>query len=161
MSKLTQKHIRLFRYNSIITRNKAKFEAGMKLTRKQFVRMFSIRGIVHEGTYKDVHRSNLRLVQVQKELNVLMRENGLYIQSRDYYSEFLVQSKNATKNTVKRYSRGIDLTSAMTDRLDARMEERCKEGTWGTYRPVDVLETQAHIEPSRNHLRTSERVKTY
>ena len=117
MSQLTKKQLRLKKYNNIIVQNRKYFKSGVTLTRREFVKMFSIKGIVHKGNYKDVHKANLELVHTQAEINALMRENGLYLKSKDYYGEFSIANKTKVKSTVARFSKEIDVYSSCTDRL--------------------------------------------
>lgn len=158
--KLTKKQ-RLLAYNKTITSFKAKFKAGKVMTREDFVDLFNIPDIVHKGTYAEVHRSNLRLVQAQTEINVLMRENGLYLSSRDYYSEFYVRDMDYTKAAIKRLSANVDICNAYATRLEDRMVKRIKNGNWGTYNKVkpSYINNMGFPEPSPRHKATIKRVK--
>ena len=160
--KLTIKQQRLVDYNNIIVANLSKFRSGSSLCRKEFVKLFNITAIVNVGTYSQVHTSNLKLLQVQTELNVLMRENGLYLKSQDYYSKFLVLDKKATKTNIIRYSSEVDINTSCTTRLENRMKNRVSSKTWGHYSAVSTSSIQnlAHV-PSVRHSRTIQRVKTF
>lgn len=162
MTKLTKKQERLKVYNKIITKNRKLLKAGATLTRAQFTKMFKIAGITNKGAYEKVHRSNLQLVGVQAELNVLMRENGLYLKSSDYYNEFSIASKDSVKSTVERFSKEVDIYYACTNRLIDKVEKRTSAGTWGTYNnvPVSTISTMGSISHSNRHLRTITRLKT-
>lgn len=161
MSKLTKKQTRLKLYNDIIVQNRKHFKSGITLTRRQFVKMFNIKGIVHKGNFKDVHKANLELVHVQAEVNTLMRENGLYLKSKDYYSEFSIATKTKVKSTVARFSKEVDVYSACADRLISNVEKRTTAGTWGTYRkvPLYTIAKLGEIRDSKRHLRTITRLR--
>lgn len=132
----TKKQQRLMAYNDVITKNKKRFKAGVTLTRNEFINLFGITGIVSRGNYKNVHRSNMKLVQAQTEINMLMRENGLNMRSSDYYSEFKVSDKERTKNTIVRYGAEVDRFNSCVSRLADTMEARVNKKTWGTYNRV-------------------------
>ena len=158
----TAKRLRLDSYNSVITKNKAKFKAGKSLSRADFVALFSIPGIVHKGQYQKVHRSNLTLVQAQTEINSLMAENGLYVSSKNYYTEFYVRDKDRTKHTIERFSTEVDVFSACTTRLESKMTERMDAGTWGRYNKLSASKIDSIVEdkePSKRHKRVIERIK--
>jgi hypothetical protein len=158
---LTTKEQRLMRYNDIITKYKKYFKAGHSLTRKQFVQLFGISNIKHTGTYEEVHRSNLRLVSAQVEINMLMRENGLYLASSDYYQNFSVGTKERTKREVVRYSSEIDINNNCTTRLEDKLTSRVKAGTWGTYNkvPSGTIKRLSSYSETPRHTRTRVRVK--
>lgn len=158
----TSKQLRLMRYNDIITLNKSLFKAGRVMSRKDFAKLFNI-PITTSGKYEDIHRSNLRLMGAQQEINMLMRENGMYIQSRDYYSEFKVADINKTKDTVVRFSTEVDVYSSCTTRLEAKLKDRRQKKTWGTYNkvPTNVVEGLTSYGPTRRHLLLKKRVTHY
>jgi hypothetical protein len=122
--------------------------------------LFNIPNIAITGSYKQIHSSNLKLVSVQVEINQLMRENGLYLQTEDYYTVFKVAPLKKTKNTVIRYSAEVDINRYCTSRLEARLKQRVKAGTWGTYQSVPTA-TIARIgssSVSQRHATTINRV---
>lgn len=157
----TKKELRLHMYNDIIVKNKKYFRAGKSLTRQQFVQLFRIPHIMHSGTYEEIHRSNLRLLNAQKEINMLMRENGLYVASSDYYQFFDIVNKERTKAEIIRYSAEVDITSNCTTRLEDKLKSRVKAGTWGTYNkvPSNTISQIATYKESKRHTRTRIRVK--
>jgi hypothetical protein len=159
---LTKEQLQLVQYNNVIVKNKAKFKKGASMTRDEFVKLFNVQDIVNTGEYAEVHRSNLRLVGVQMQVNRLMRENGLYIASSDYYSNFEVLKKEKTKKTVLRYSAEVDINSACTNRLETKLTERVKANTWGTYNNVSVgrISNMHSSNTTRRHMNTIKRVKT-
>lgn len=161
--KLTKKQQRLVAYNDIITKNKSAFKAGMSMDRADFIAMFNIQGIVDKGKYKDIQNSNLRLVQAQSEINMLMRENGLCMKSKDYYSKFLVADKEATKNTIIRYSSEIDRYDDRAMDLENRMDARIQRKTWGTYNRVNakLIPALGKFSSSNRHENTKNRVKHF
>jgi len=158
---LTIKQLRLQKYNDIISRNRAKFAAGRTLSRTEFIKMFALVGDSPNGTYADMHRFNLKLVTAQMDVNALLRENGLYMKSRDYYSEFSIAKKDTTKNTVIRYSAEVDINSHCTTRLEAKLKARTDDGTWGTYRKVSqaAISRMGSKVGSIRHVNTINRVK--
>lgn len=160
---LTAKQQRLVQYNDIITRNKKLFKPGCTLSRKDFVALFAIQNIQTKGAYAKVHRSNLKLVQVQMEINMLMRENGLYLKSNDYYSSFSVAEKKQAKNTIIRYSAEVDINNYCTTRLENKLKERVTAGTWGTYKKVasGIIANMSHNYKTLRHSATINRVKNY
>ena len=158
----TAKRLRLESYNSVITKNKVKFKAGKGMSRADFVALFGIPNIVSKGQYQKVHKSNLALVQAQTEINSLMAENGLYMSSKNYYSEFYVRDKTYTKHTIERFSTEVDVFSACTTRLESKMTERMDAGTWGRYNKLSTSKIDAIVEnkePSKRHQRVIERIK--
>ena len=165
MKKLTKKQKRLLKYNDIITRNKRLFKPGCVFYREELAAFFGILDIESEGDYKKIHRSNLKLVQLQTELNLLMREKGLYIQSSDYYSQFEIVNQTRTKSTVVRYSSEVDINSYCTTRLEAKLTERLQNNTWGKYNKIDkntILNLgKNYYCYSPRHSATIERMKNY
>lgn len=161
MAQLTVKQLRLKNYNDIIVLNRKKFKSGLTLTRRQFVKMFGIKGVVHKGNFKDVHKSNLYLVKVQVEINTLMRENGMYLKSKDYYGEFTIVSKAKVKSTVARFSKEVDVYSSCTTRLIDNVEKRTNAGTWGTYRrvPLHAISRLGSVNDSKRHVDTITRLR--
>ena len=157
---LTKKQLRLLRYNDIIVKNKKLFKAGQYLTRDAFIRLFNIQGVVSSGTYEEMHRSNLKLVTAQTEINMLMRENGLYIASEDYYQFFNVVNKDRVKAEVVRYSAGIDINNACTGRLEAKLKTRTQANTWGVYNkvPRSEIERMGNYKETVRHTRVKKRV---
>jgi hypothetical protein len=158
--KLTTKQQRLVNYNNIIVANLSKFKTGSVLSRKDFVKLFNITSVVDQGSYAVVHNSNLKLLKAQIEINVLMRENGLYLKSQDYYTNFLVLDKKATKKNIVRYSSEVDINTSCTTRLETKMKNRVNNKTWGSYFnvPTTSIQNLAH-KPSDRHARTIQRVK--
>lgn len=142
----TARDKRIALYNKIITKNKTKFKAGKSLSRKDFVALFGIQNIAHKGPYAKVHRANLRLVQAQNEINTLMQENGLYLSSKNYYSEFYVRDKDYTKAVIERMSDTVDTFDVKTQRILGAMENRVTAGTWGTYNKV-TAKTNSNLNP--------------
>lgn len=159
----TAKQQRLINYNKIITANKFKLKAGMELTRDEFVNMFGITGIVNHGHYMSIQESNLKLVSVQNEINMLMRENGLYMKSKNYYSKFVVATKDFTKNTIIRYSSEVDRCEAVATRLEARMVTRLQNKNWGLYNKVDnkTIGSIGKFTDSVRHATTKHRVRQF
>jgi len=151
-SSLTKKQQRMIKYNEIIAKNKTAFKAGKFFTRNDFIKIFEL-VIPSTGTHKEMTKANLDLVQAQAEINMLMRENGLYIRSRDYYSEFHVSEKAKTKRTVLRYRKESDVMDHCGDRLKACMGQRIKAGTWGTYNkvPISRIRGMRPYDPSEEY----------
>jgi hypothetical protein len=160
---ITAKQQRLIRYNDIITTNKTLFKAGSTMTRDSFVFLFKIPDIVNTGTYEEVHRANLKLVRAQMEINRLMRENGLYLESNNYYNSFSVVKKPKTKKTIVRYSAEVDINNYCTTRLETKLQERVKAKTWGTYNKVSrgVILNMDNNYKTERHKATINRVKSY
>jgi hypothetical protein len=159
---LTTKQLRLVTYNSIIVANLSKFSTGSVLSRVHFTKLFNIPNIMHTGTYSQVHSSNLKLLQAQMEINVLMRENGLYMKSKNYYDSFVVVDKKTTKNTIIRYSSEVDVYNSCTTRLENKMKTRVASKTWGSYSNVSTTSIQnLSNKPSTRHTKTIKRVKTF
>ncbi|AGM47221.1 hypothetical protein AD45P2_00250 [Alteromonas phage vB_AmaP_AD45-P2] len=159
----TQKQLRLKRYNDIIAKNKKLFAAGSTLTRDKFVSLFAVPDVVTAGNYVDVQRSNLRLVTAQTEINMLMRENGLYIRSKDYYSSFHVVEKKQTKNVIARYSSEVDVNRHCVSRLEMSFANKVKSNNWGQY---DQLTEQQILNldtafVSRRHESVIKRLQSY
>lgn len=162
MLNLTKKQLRLKTYNDIIDKNKNNLKPGTTLDRDEFAKLFKMGKVPSSGNYRDVHRANLRLVGVQAEVNMLLRENGLYMKSSNYYGEFTVVTKELVKSTVERFSREVDVYSACTSRLIDNVDSRSSAGTWGTYSsvPVSTIATMGQVTPSLRHTRTVSRLKT-
>lgn len=157
----TAQQRKLAYYNDIITRNKAQFAAGQSMTRQDFVNMFGLVNIVNQGTAKQITESNLALVNAYTTINMLMRENGLVIKSRDYYSFFDVLTKPSTKNELERMSDKIDRVTAKTERFVDKMEQRVQAKTWRTYNRVptqDIL-TLGKYNNTRRHGKVLKRVQ--
>mgnify|MGYP001062692965 CR=1 FL=1 len=158
---MTEKQLRLKAYNDIIVKNKKFFRAGQNLSRSQFIAMFNIPLLATSNDYEELHRDNLRLVAAQTEINMLMRENGLYLRSSNYYQNFSIVDKERTKAEVLRYSSEVDINRACTTRLETKLTERVRAGTWGTYNRVsdqDIANMGNHTE-TRRHKNTRVRVK--
>jgi hypothetical protein len=156
----TAKQKRLSFYNDILTYNKSLFRAGRSISRRDFVKLFNISNIVHNGTYEEIQRANLALVAAQQEINMLMRENGLYMKSENYYGSFKVVEKDNTKNTILRYSGGVDVFNGCTSRLEVKMKERVNANTWGRYNRVSqsVIAQMPLYQESTRHKRARIRV---
>jgi hypothetical protein len=133
MSISQKKYNRLKAYNDIITKNKKSFKAGVTVSRANFITMFGLKGIVDTGNYKDVHKSNLKLVKAQTEINKLMNQSGLHVKSSDYYSEFTISNKERTKNEITRYSAKVERNLMATSTLENQMNLRLQRKNWGTY----------------------------
>jgi len=159
--KFTEKQLRLKRYNDVIVKNKKQFKAGQSLTRAELIKLFNIQIPQNNKSYEDEHKANLRLVAAQNELNLLMRENGLYLRSSDYYQNFHVVDKEQTKNQVIRYSSEVDVNRACTTRLESSLVNRVRAGTWGTYNKVsdDTIKNMSTTSESKRHKNTRIRVK--
>ena len=159
--KITAKKLRLQAYNKIIARNKKLFQQGKSISCETFANLFGLEDIVTVGTYKELHRSNLRLVTLQNELNLLMRENGLYIHSTNYYTTFTVSERNVAKSTAIRYSSTVDVAKSCTQRLSDNYIQRVKDDTWGTYNKLSVAQIDDLLEPvtSTRHERVKSRIK--
>lgn len=159
--KFTEKQLRLKKYNDIIVKNKKQFKAGQSLTRAEFIELFNIEIQQNNKSYEDVHKDNLKLVAAQNELNLLMRENGLYLRSSNYYQNFHIVDKEQTKNQVIRYSSEVDVNRACTTRLESNLGDRVRAGTWGTYNKVsdDTIKNMSTTTKSKRHENTRIRVK--
>lgn len=120
-------------YSAIVQKNKDRFTAGKHLTRRQFAKMFRVKGIVHEGEYSDVQKSNLVLVGIQAAVNKVLSECGLYLRSKNYYSKFCIVDKDQTKGAILGYQEKSDAHKDASNRLESNMAQRIKAGTWGTY----------------------------
>lgn len=120
-------------YAAIVQKNKDRFTAGKRLTRRQFTKMFRVKSIVHEGEYADVQKSNLALVSVQAAVNKVLSECGLYMRSRDYYTDFYIVDKDQTKGAILGYQEKSEAHKTASNRLESNMGQRIKAGTWGTY----------------------------
>lgn len=160
MANLTDLQQRLVDYNNILTCNKGLFKAGRSISRDTFINLFGVEDIVNVGTYEELQKSNLKLVSVQKEINMLMRENGLYLKSKNYYKEFKVVEKGPTTGEILRYSGGVDVFTGCTNRLADKMEERLGKNTWGHYNKVpakDIAQLPMY-STSRRHNKMYKRV---
>lgn len=120
-------------YSAIVQKNQDRFAVGKRLTRRQFAKMFRVKGIVHEGEYVEVQKSNLTLVGVQAAVNKVLSECGLYLRSRNYYTDFYIVGKEQTKGTILSYQDKSEAHKNASDRLESNMGQRIKAGTWGTY----------------------------
>lgn len=158
------KHDQLLRdYDDVLTKNKKLFKAGCMISRKDLVTLFGVQGDVTTGSYKRQHKANLRLVRVQNTINYLMRANGLYLKSKDYYSEFHVCQKDQTKSVIVRYAAGVDTQDSCEVQLDTGMITRLNAGTWGTYNRVyhGNKATNPAPAPKGQEARAINRVKHY
>jgi hypothetical protein len=157
----TEKQLRLKKYNDIIVKNKKQFKAGQSLTRTQFIKLFQIPVKSTSKSYEEIHKDNLKLVAAQNELNLLMRENGLYLRSSDYYQNFHITDKERTKSQVLRYSSEVDINRACTTRLESNLVNRVRAGTWGTYNKLsdDTIKNLSNHSESKRHKNTRIRVK--
>lgn len=120
--------------DAIITANSSMFSAGNVMSQQDLVKLFNIKGVKTTGSYKELHRSNLVVMTMVQHINKLMRANGLYLASKDYYTEFHVKEKKATRNTVVRYSAQVEKNESCEVQLETAMVQRLKAGTWGHYR---------------------------
>jgi len=159
----SKKQLRLMMFNDIITKNKKAFRSGKFLTKDAFIKLFRINYNTGSGTYAEIHRANLKLVQYQTEINMLMRENGLYLRSEDYYEFFRIGNKDRVKTEVIRYSAEVDINRACTTRLENNLKTRVKAGTWGTYNrvPNSVIEQMDTYSETKRHIKTKHRVTQY
>lgn len=146
MAKGDAKLKRLKEINQIITANKHKFKTGNVFTAEEFGFMFGYYGVTTKGSYKNVQRSNLKLVSIQGDVNQLMRENGLYLRSRNYYSFFEVCDIEKTKNTVLRYRAEADNTAVYNQDLLNTLQMRHSNNNWGTYNKVTVGRIKAIVD---------------
>lgn len=137
---------RLKEINQIITANKQKFKSGKIFTAEEFGFMFGYYGVTTRGSYKAMQKSNLKLVAIQGDVNKLMRENGLYLRSRNYYSFFEVCDIKQTKNTVLRYRAEADNTSTYNQDLLSNLQMRHDKDNWGTYNKVAVDRIKAIVD---------------
>lgn len=120
-------------YAKVLAKHIDRFSTGGKLTRRQLTKWFNVKGIVHTGTAKKIQQSNLQLVQVQREINKLLRASGLYLRSRDYYSEFYIVNKDETKRTILNYQSKSTAQRCCSDELEDAMGETIADGTWGKF----------------------------
>lgn len=137
---LTTKQQRLWEYAKIISGNKKTFSTGSVISRQDLVNILGLENITNKGNAKNIMRSNLALVDAQVVLNTILRESGLYIKSKDYYSEFHVACVEQTKDAIARYSSEVDTNRDCTDRLEATLKQQRAAGTWG--KPVKLLKAQ-------------------
>lgn len=156
-SKLTKAQ-RIAAYQKILVANKHKVKAGYSMTRKQFTRLFKLVGITHKGSFDDVHRSNMLLVQAQNEINSLLATSGMYMSSRGYYGEFYIRDQAETKNVVERMSGRVDTYDASTQRLLGNMESRVRAGTWGKYNKTNKNQAAVAVDDTR-HTNVKARLK--
>lgn len=80
--------------------------AGTTFTRTNFIKLAkTVNPNLHTARKTDAQkiRSNLALVNIQRQLNEELAKSGLYIKSRNYYSEFSVVDKQAANKEVARY----------------------------------------------------------
>jgi hypothetical protein len=134
------KRLSLLAVDKILSANRKRLRPGKVLSRAEFVSMLQLSDIQKnpkaKGSYVDLHRENMKLVAEQQRVNKLMRLNGLYLKSKDYYSEFEVCSKDDTKGTIVRYAGQVDRNVVCEETLDSHMVSRLVSGTWSTYNRV-------------------------
>ena len=158
--RLTNKQQRLIEYNQILTKNKAMFKSGQSITRDTLVDLFSIENVVNHGSYQEIQRANLNIVAAQGDINRLLRESGLYLRSKGYYSHFKVLPYEQTKEKAASYSSEVDRFTSTTDRIIAKMEDRVSANTWGTYNkvPKSTIDEINSYSPSKRHKRALKRI---
>ena len=130
---MTKKALTQAQYAKVIAKYAKRFSVGGKLTRKQMTKWFKVQDVVHEGTAEAIQKSNLRLVQAQTDINNLLRPSGLYLRSRNYYSEFYIADKDETKRAVLNYQSKSTAHRCCSDELEDAMGETIANGTWGSY----------------------------
>jgi hypothetical protein len=158
--KLTKKQLRLEIYNSILVRNKKLFVPGAYLTRGQFIRLFKIEGIISNGSFEDVLKCNVKLMQVQSEINLLLRESGLVLRSESYYSFFNVLEKANLKKHIISVSRRIDKNTTDVERLTEQFQTKTQDKTWGNYDDaLNVIPTLNQYPVSERHLKLCNNLK--
>jgi hypothetical protein len=129
IGKSSVRHQDLVLFDKIINANKTTFKPGSTISRKDLVSMFSIAVDSNPkavGTYKDLQADNLMLVSAQRKINDVLNHNGLHVKSRDYYSSFLVCSKELTKKTVVQHSARVERMEARQSILEANIHNRVK-----------------------------------
>lgn len=148
-------------YRTIINKNKHRFAVGKTFKRKSFCRMFRIKGVVHQGTFHQIQRSNLELVSVQTKINKILMEQGLVLKSRNYYSEFYIADKASTKSKIVKHSEQAEDHKFLSDGLEKNMTYRIKAGTWGNYSNTVVPPITASSHPgySKTHENKIKRIK--
>lgn len=126
--------------DKVLSAHRAKLRAGKSITRAQLVTMFNISNVSKRsdkrGTFAELQRENLDLVQLQNRINGLMSKSGLYLKSSGYYSSFEVRAKEDTKGEIVRHAGKIDTADYLELDLDQGMATRLSAGTWGTYNRV-------------------------
>ena len=141
---MTKTALTQVQYAKVIAKYAKCFSVGGKLTRKQMTNWFKVKDVVHEGTAAAVQKSNLRLVHAQAAINKLLRPSGLYLRSRNYYSEFYIANKDETKRTVLNYQSKSTAHRCCSDELEDAMGETIADGTWGKY---SVERTTSFVSP--------------
>ncbi len=157
----TLKQQRLANINTILVNNSAVIQSGLTLSREEFIELFDIEDVVNIGDYQKVHRSNLKLLSMQTDINLLLRESGLYMTSEEYYSYFHIMEKENTKQTILRYSSEVDICKTSTDNLENCMVSRTKSKTWGHYANVstETIKSITKKPKSVRHIRKINRLK--
>ena len=143
---MTKTALTQVQYAKVIAKYTKRFSVGGKLTRKQMTNWFKVKDVVHEGTAAAVQKSNLQLVHVQAAINKLLRPSGLYLRSRNYYSEFYIANKDETKRAVLNYQGKSAAHRCCSDELEDAMGETIADGTWGSYsveRTTSFVSTRA------------------
>lgn len=141
---MTKKALTQAQYAKVIAKYAKRFSVGGKLTRKQMTKWFKLTNVVHEGTAAEIQKSNLNLVRAQAAINQLLRPSGLYLRSRNYYSEFYIADKDETKRTILNYQSKSASHRRCSDELEDAMGEAIAEGTWGKY---SVERTTSFVSP--------------
>ncbi len=120
-------------YEKVMAKRIERFSVGGKMTRRQLVKWFNLKDIVHEGTAQEVQASNLRLVQAQTVINSILRSSGLYLRSRNYYSNFYIANKEETKQAVLNHQTKSTMQRVCSEQLEDAMHEQVVAGAWGKY----------------------------
>lgn len=94
------------RINKLITANKKDHFKVDAVTRPdELAEWFDIPPAT-SGSYKDLTKHNLALVNAQEKLNKLLRHKGLVMRSRNYYSEFYIIGQEQATAKANLYARG-------------------------------------------------------
>lgn len=157
---MTKSFKRLVFLNTVISNNKKLFKPGAIINRETFISLCNLSEVKNKQDFKEYQRVNLSIVSTQNQLNVLLRESGLYIKSKNYYSSFTILKKDQLKNKIINYSSSTDRLKSTTNRILDKTAEKLKNKEWGKYKKLDIYELQNlyNYEVTERHTRTIKRV---
>lgn len=103
------------------------FIDNASFTRDQFTNIAkALNPTIHQSrkTERDIIKSNMSLVSVQKLINRHLRSFGKVLKSKDYYSTFYVSQDKSAFREVARYKRTAKNLNTCAEELQAGMEMR-------------------------------------
>jgi len=136
-------------YHQIMNKHPHRFQTGSVIKRRTFCKLFRIKGVIHSGPFDEIQRANLKLVGVQADVNNILRQSGLVMKSRDYYSEFYIANLKETGETVLAHQEKAEAHKRCSNDLEKAVISRLRAGTWGQLGTV-VPSVTGSVTPRRS-----------